>query len=117
MVQVLPQVLLLEAVVAVVHVLLVLLAVGQQGFAAVEADSLLGEGPHGQGHLLPEPEVYEEAALGVDKVVCDARRDVLEPCLRLEDEAVQCVHRWRRHRLAMRSIIITRVVGAEKGSI
>jgi hypothetical protein len=67
-----------EAVVAVVDQLLLFLAVGEEAFAAVEADVVVGQEAHGLDHLLVEAEVDKEAAFGVDVINLELLGDVFE---------------------------------------
>ena len=96
-IQVLPQILLLEAVVAVVNMLLILLTVREQTLSPVKPDILLCEDAHGLDHLLVQPEIKEKPPLGVDEVVDHSLRNLLQAQFRLEDQTVQRVHRCRRH--------------------
>jgi hypothetical protein len=96
-VKVLAQVLLLEAVVAVIDMLLQFLSVREKALAAAEPNAFAGESTHGLHHLLVEFEVYEETALRVDEVVTGPLRHLLQPLLRLQDQTIQRIYRGRRH--------------------
>lgn len=76
--QIFPEILPLEAIVAMVDELLEFFAVWEDTFAAVEAYIVLGESAHGVNHLLIVFEIDQEPAFGVDEIVLDSVGDILE---------------------------------------
>jgi hypothetical protein len=95
--EVFPEILLLVFEIAVVYVLLLFLPVGEKASSRIKFNMVCRKNVHRFYHLLMRLKVHEEPTLGVDEVVHDPRRYLLQGCFRLEYQAVESIDgRWRQ---------------------